>query len=95
VGSNERFELRLGKPLKSEARVKFAYVYILQSLPAPEHYYFGFTQALHDRLRRHDSGEWTVMGGRCRKAGKWESGNGKEVQRWLAGNLRQEGEMGQ
>jgi predicted GIY-YIG superfamily endonuclease len=57
VGSNERSELRLGKPMKSEAMVNFAYVYILQSLNAPEHYYVGFTQDLHERLRRHNSGE--------------------------------------
>jgi len=27
--------------------MNFAYVYILQSLNAPEHYYIGFTQDLH------------------------------------------------
>jgi predicted GIY-YIG superfamily endonuclease len=43
--------------MKSEAMVNFAYVYILQSLNAPEHYYVGFTQDLHERLRRHNSGE--------------------------------------
>jgi predicted GIY-YIG superfamily endonuclease len=57
VGSNERSELRLGKPMKSETMMNFAYVYILQSLSAPEHYYVGFTQDLHEGLRRHNSGE--------------------------------------
>jgi putative endonuclease len=45
------------------------YVYILQSLGIPEHYYIGVTHDLRARLQRHNAGEvshtskftpWTV-----------------------------------
>jgi len=34
----------------------FFYVYILESLAAPRHYYTGFTENLHGRLDHHNSG---------------------------------------
>jgi putative endonuclease len=37
--------------------MNFHYVYILQSLAVPEHFYTGLTEDLHDRLRRHNAGE--------------------------------------
>ena len=37
--------------------MNFAYVYILQSEAAPEHFYTGLTDDLRDRLRRHNGGE--------------------------------------
>ena len=37
--------------------MQFSYVYILQSLTHPEHYYVGITDNLGDRLRRHNGGE--------------------------------------
>ena len=33
------------------------YVYILQSLGEPEHYYVGVASDLKDRLRRHNAGQ--------------------------------------
>ncbi len=33
------------------------YVYILQSIAFPEHFYIGITHDLHDRLRRHNDGK--------------------------------------
>ena len=35
----------------------FSYVYILESVNKPEHYYVGRTEDLHDRLKRHNAGE--------------------------------------
>ncbi|MBV9420027.1 MAG: GIY-YIG nuclease family protein [Alphaproteobacteria bacterium] len=35
------------------------YVYILQSVDEPEHFYTGSTNDLKDRLRRHNAGEIT------------------------------------
>ena len=35
----------------------FSYVYILESVNNPEHYYVGRTEALHDRLKRNNAGE--------------------------------------
>ena len=32
------------------------YVYILQSIAFPEHFYIGITHDLRDRLRRHNAG---------------------------------------
>ena len=37
--------------------MKFHYVYILQSIKQLERFYVGFTDDLHDRLRRHNAGE--------------------------------------
>ncbi|MDB6065942.1 MAG: nuclease superfamily protein [Pedosphaera sp.] len=34
----------------------FTYVYILQSIPAPTHFYTGITDDLTDRLKRHNRG---------------------------------------
>ena len=34
----------------------FYYVYILETLAAPWHFYTGFTEHLHDRLDHHNSG---------------------------------------
>jgi len=35
----------------------FFYVYILQSIQVPEHFYVGLTEDLHHRLARHNEGE--------------------------------------
>jgi putative endonuclease len=35
----------------------FSYVYILQSVNNPEHYYVGHTDDLHNRLKRHNAGD--------------------------------------
>jgi len=35
----------------------FSYVYILQSVNNPKHYYVGRTGDLYDRLKRHNAGE--------------------------------------
>ena len=35
----------------------FVYVYILQSVNHPEHYYVGHTEDLRQRLKRHNTGE--------------------------------------
>ena len=35
------------------------YVYILQSLKAPEHFYVGVTADLPERLKKHNAGEVT------------------------------------
>jgi predicted GIY-YIG superfamily endonuclease len=35
----------------------FSYVYILQSVSNPEHYYVGHTDDLRGRLKRHNAGE--------------------------------------
>jgi putative endonuclease len=35
---------------------KFYYVYILESVSAPGHFYCGFTESLQDRLEHHNSG---------------------------------------
>ena len=37
--------------------MNFHYVYVLQSVARPEHFYTGLTDDLHDRLRRHNAGE--------------------------------------
>ncbi|HZQ48108.1 MAG TPA: GIY-YIG nuclease family protein [Verrucomicrobiae bacterium] len=37
--------------------MEFCYVYILQSLAKPGHFYAGLTDDLRDRLRRHNAGE--------------------------------------
>ncbi|HPF98723.1 MAG TPA: GIY-YIG nuclease family protein, partial [Kiritimatiellia bacterium] len=54
-----RFELRLGKPVKS-----YSYVYILQSEPHPERHYTGLTDDMPERLRKHNAGE-------CRHTAKY------------------------
>jgi putative endonuclease len=35
---------------------KFYYVYIIDSISAPEQFYIGFTENLNDRLTHHNSG---------------------------------------
>ena len=35
----------------------FCYVYILQSLKYPEHFYTGFSEDLDDRLKDHNTGK--------------------------------------
>ena len=35
----------------------FFYVYVLQSLSAPERHYVGYTENLHVRLQKHNAGE--------------------------------------
>ncbi len=35
----------------------FFYVYILQIVHSPEHFYVGFTEGLHSRLKRYNAGE--------------------------------------
>ena len=40
-----------------QATLDFSYVYILQSIKSPEHYYVGHTEDLRDRLKRHNAGE--------------------------------------
>jgi predicted GIY-YIG superfamily endonuclease len=35
---------------------KFYYVYILESIARPDHFYTGFTENLRDRLDHHNSG---------------------------------------
>lgn len=35
----------------------FCYVYMLQSVPHPEHYYVGMTENLEQRLKTHNSGQ--------------------------------------
>ena len=37
--------------------MSFSYVYILQSIPMPEHFYVGLTEAMKQRLVRHNAGE--------------------------------------
>jgi len=37
--------------------MSFSYVYILQSVQRPEHFYVGLTENLKNRLDRHNSGE--------------------------------------
>jgi putative endonuclease len=37
--------------------MQFTYVYILQSKLAPQRFYVGLTEDLHDRLRRHNGGD--------------------------------------
>ena len=37
--------------------MSFHYVYILKSVANPEHFYVGLTEALHDRLLKHNAGE--------------------------------------
>jgi len=37
--------------------MSFFYVYILFSQTEGEHYYVGFTEDLHSRLRKHNAGE--------------------------------------
>ena len=37
---------------------EFSYVYILESELGAEHFYIGLTDDLHDRLRRHNAGEF-------------------------------------
>ncbi len=49
-----RSELRLGKP--QSFRMKFFYVYILQSESSVKHFYVGFTENLQDRLKAHNAG---------------------------------------
>jgi predicted GIY-YIG superfamily endonuclease len=44
--------LRLGKPSMS-----FFYVYILQGVQMPEHFYVGLTEDLKQRLAKHNAGE--------------------------------------
>jgi hypothetical protein len=39
-----------------ENRMKFLYVYILQSENSAEHFYIGFTEDLQDRLKIHNTG---------------------------------------
>lgn len=36
--------------------MQFSYVYILESLAKPEHFYTGLTDDLNTRLRKHNSG---------------------------------------
>jgi putative endonuclease len=37
--------------------MKFFYVYILQSITPPDHFYIGRTEDLRDRLHKHNAGE--------------------------------------
>ena len=37
--------------------MQFFYVYILQSEACPEHFYCGFTEDLHARLKKHNAGD--------------------------------------
>lgn len=37
--------------------MSFHYVYILESIANPEHFYIGLTEDLHERLRNHNAGE--------------------------------------
>ena len=37
--------------------MKFFYVYILQSITDPEHFYTGFTENLEQRLHEHNEGK--------------------------------------
>ena len=37
--------------------MQFFYVYILQSISRPEHFYTGRTEDLHARLKKHNAGE--------------------------------------
>lgn len=43
------------------------YVYILQSIAFPQHFYIGITHDLRDRLRRHNDGKVTHTS----KYGSW------------------------
>ena len=55
-----RCRLRLGKPAaigSTAPGVSFHYVYILESVKNPEHFYVGLTNDLHERLRKHNAGE--------------------------------------
>jgi putative endonuclease len=36
--------------------MNFSYVYILQSISLPEHFYVGLTEDLRERLKRHNCG---------------------------------------
>ena len=36
--------------------MSFHYVYILESVANPEHFYVGLAEDLHDRLRKHNAG---------------------------------------
>jgi putative endonuclease len=38
---------------------KFYYVYIIESIHSPEHYYTGFTENLENRLNAHNAGKCT------------------------------------
>ena len=50
-------KLRLGTPSSMmEVRVHYHYVYILETVENPKHYYTGFTENLEDRLNAHNSG---------------------------------------
>ena len=37
--------------------MSFHYVYILESVLKPDHFYVGMTEDLHTRLRKHNAGE--------------------------------------
>jgi hypothetical protein len=37
--------------------MSFHYVYILESVTNPDHFYVGLTEDLHDRLHKHNAGE--------------------------------------
>ena len=37
--------------------MSFHYVYILECMANPEHFYVGLTNDLHERLRKHNAGE--------------------------------------
>ena len=37
--------------------MKFFYVYILQSIPHPDHFYTGFTENIQQRLKDHNQGK--------------------------------------
>jgi predicted GIY-YIG superfamily endonuclease len=37
--------------------MSFHYVYILESIANPEHFYIGLTEGLHVRLQKHNAGE--------------------------------------
>ncbi|MBM4309430.1 MAG: GIY-YIG nuclease family protein [Deltaproteobacteria bacterium] len=43
--------------MDSRTKRKFHYVYILESINQPEHYYTGFTENLKIRLNAHNTGK--------------------------------------
>ena len=48
------------------------YVYILQSLSSPEHYYVGCAHDVPDRIRRHNSGFSESQSRHSSKNGPWK-----------------------
>src|SRR5476651_2373557 len=58
VGGRERTNLNALRATARQAiKMKFFYVYILQSELDAEHFYVGFTEDLKTRLKKHNAGD--------------------------------------